>query len=163
MSGHVMSNPAIDIPNLLYRYADLIDAAEFDAAAALFDHGHLIAAGERVEGREAICAMWRTFMKLHADGTPRSRHLITNPIIELAADGQTAVCRSQWTVLQAVEDYPLQPVATGRYLDKLALMDGTWAFTERNYLQIDLMGDVSEHLLTVPPAELARQHTGQQG
>lgn len=142
-----MTDAAIAIPNLLYLYAELIDAADFAAAARLFRHGGVVAGGQRIEGEDAIAAMWRGWMRVHADGTPRTRHLITNPIIQLADDGESAACRSQWTVLQAAEGFPLQAVATGRYHDRFRRIDGIWCFVERDYAQVDLTGDLSAHLL----------------
>ncbi|MBA4091826.1 nuclear transport factor 2 family protein [Sphingomonas sp. VDB2] len=141
-----MNDAAIAIPNLLYLYAELIDAADFIGAARLFRHGAVITGGQRVEGEKAIADMWRSWMRLY-DGKPRTRHIITNPIILLSDDGQSATSRSQWTVLQATEDYPLQPVATGRYHDSFQRIDGQWCFAERNYAQVDLAGDLSAHLL----------------
>ena len=138
---------ALEIPNLLYRYADAIDAGRFDDAAALFDQGAVLVQGQRIQGREAIAAMWRRWVRLYPDGTPRTRHLVTNPLIELSDDGLTARCRSQWTLLQAADNLPLQVVATGRYDDRFALLEGRWHFTERRYAGMDLMGDVSAHLL----------------
>lgn len=146
-------NPALDIPNLLYLYADLFDAGDFIGAARLFDGGAILAGDARIEGEQAIVGMWRAMVRLYPDGTPRTRHLTTNPIIKLAADGQTAECRSQWTVLQAVDGLPLQVVATGRYHDRLALSGGQWRFVERRYLKIDLTGDMSAHLLSPLVAE----------
>ena len=141
------ASAALEIPNLLYRYADAIDAARFDEAAALFDHGAVWVQGQHIQGREAIATMWRRWVRLYPDGTPRTRHLVTNPLIELSDDGLTARCRSQWTLLQATENVPLQVVATGRYDARFALLEGRWHFTERRYAGMDLMGDVSAHLL----------------
>lgn len=141
------AHPALEIPNLLYRYADAIDAGRFDEAASLFDHGAVLVQGRRIEGREVIAAMWRRWVRRYPDGTPRTRHLVTNPLIELSEDGLAARCRSQWTLLQATDNLPLQVVATGRYDDRFALLDGRWHFTERRYAGIDLNGDTSAHLL----------------
>ena len=146
-SGCARPNPALEIPNLLYRYADAIDAGRFEEAAALFDHGAVVVQGQRIEGREAIASMWRRWVRLHPDNTPRTRHLVTIPLIELSDDGLTARCRSQWTLLQATDTLPLQVVATGRYDDHLALLDGRWYFSERRYAGVDLSGDMSAHLL----------------
>lgn len=142
-----MHNPAIDIPNLLYAYADAIDAARFDDAAALFDHGRIVTLGRVIEGRKAIAALWHDWIKLYDCGTPRTRHIISNPIIELAYDGQSARCRSQWTVLQAAPGFPLQVIATGRHDDRFAVIDGAWAFIERGYARTDLVGDSSAHTI----------------
>lgn len=139
-------NAALDIPNLLYRYADLFDAGDFVGAARLFDHGVLITGDHALKGEDAIVAMWRGLVRLYEDGTPRTRHLTTNPIITVADDGLSAECRSQWTVLQATDSLPLQVVATGRYHDRFGVIDSQWQFLERRYLQIDLSGDLSAHL-----------------
>jgi 3-phenylpropionate/cinnamic acid dioxygenase small subunit len=144
-----MANPAIDIPNLLYRYAEAFDDGDFECAARLFDHGHLIAGGACIAGSDAIVAMWRQWVYLY-DGKPHTRHITTNPIIDIADDGQSAACRSQWTVVQATEGFALQPVASGRYLDRFALIDGAWHFTERTYGQVDFLGDTSAHMRMIP-------------
>lgn len=140
-----MSNAAIDIPNLIYRYANAIDAADFDGAAAMFDHGHVIVNGQEIKGAKNIKAMWESWIRLYSDGTPRTRHIITNPIIELSDDEKTATCCAQWTVLQATDELPLQPIATGRYHDRFAIIDGAWSYTEKEYLQTDLVGNTSGH------------------
>ena len=140
-----MTNAAIDIPNLLYRYAEAFDDGDFEGAARLFERGRLIAGGQSISGTEAIVAMWRDWVRLY-DGKPRTRHIVTNPIITLADDGQSATCRSQWTVLQATEGFALQLVASGRYLDRFALTGGAWHFTERTYGQVDLTGNTSAHM-----------------
>ena len=141
-----MNNAAIAIPNLLYTYAELFDAGDFHGAARLFSQGALIIGGQRIAGEDTIAELWRGWVHLYAGGTPSTRHLTTNPIITLAADGNTASCRSQWTVLQATETYALQIVATGRYEDKFHYIDGEWRFTERLYARVDFTGDTSAHL-----------------
>jgi hypothetical protein len=107
----------------------------------------VVVQGQRIEGREAIASMWRRWVRLYPDNTPRTRHLVTNPLIELADDSLTARCRSQWTLLQATDALPLQVVATGRYYDCFVYLDGRWHFTERRYAGVDLSGDMSAHLL----------------
>ena len=140
-----MPNAAIEIPNLIYRYANAIDAADFKSAAAMFDYGHVTAEGKEIKGAENIEAMWRSWIRLYSDGTPRTRHIITNPIIILSEDEMSARCESQWTVLQATDELPLQPIATGRYDDRFAIIDGAWCYIEKNYTQTDLVGNTSGH------------------
>lgn len=141
-----MTDPAIAIPNLLYTYAMRFDDGDFDGAAALFDKGCVVAGGRTIAGREAILAMWTTWVKTYA-GKPLTRHITTNPIIDLAADGTSATCQSQWTVIQAAPGFPLQIVASGRYRDRLGYDAGGWHFLEREYVQTDLVGDSSAHTL----------------
>ena len=139
-------HPAIAIPNLLYTYALRFDDGDFAGAAALFDNGMIIAEGHRIEGREAILALWSTWVKTY-EGKPLTRHITTNPIIAVADDGASATCQSQWTVIQAAPGFPLQIVASGRYRDGFARDGEGWHFTEREYLQTDLVGDSSAHTL----------------
>jgi hypothetical protein len=139
-------HPAIAIPNLLATYAMRFDDGDFEGAAALFDKGCVVAGGQRITGRAAILAMWRQWVKTY-DGKPLTRHLVTNPIIDLGADGTTATCQSQWTVIQAAPGFPLQIVASGHYRDSFACDAAGWHFTAREYLQTDLVGDSSAHTL----------------
>lgn len=141
-----MTNPALDIPNLLYLYADYMDAADFTAAASLFEHGCVVAGDREIRGAEAIAAMWEATVIVHDDGTLRTRHLVTNPRIALDDDGQSASCRSQWTVLQQVGDAPLSIVGSGRYHDEFRIIDGAWHFTRRDYARVDFWGDTSRHM-----------------
>lgn len=139
-----MSHPSIDIPNLLYRYANHIDAGEFKAAAQLFEHGCVEVDGHEITNPQHIIQMWKDWIFLY-DGQPLTRHITTNPIIELSKDKQKASCQSQWTVLQATKNLALQPIATGRYEDDFERVDGEWRFTKRRYAGIDLIGDMSQH------------------
>jgi hypothetical protein len=60
----------------------LFDDARFDEAAALFDHARVVAGGQRDRGREAIALACGAWVKLYECGKPRTRHIITNPIID---------------------------------------------------------------------------------
>lgn len=136
------------IANLLYLYAERIDAGDLDGAADLFRH-----AGVRVTGRDDMVdhrelrRIWGAYVKIHSCGTPRTRHVVSNPIIEVDGAAATASCRSTYTVLQAAEGFALQPVAAGRYHDRFECVEGKWRFTFRDYRLLDLVGDVSAHLL----------------
>ncbi|MFB7918410.1 nuclear transport factor 2 family protein [Streptomyces sp. NPDC056061] len=84
-------------------------------------------------------------MTVHADGTLRTQHVTTDVAIEVDEEAGTAVSRSYVTVLQALPDLLLQPVADGRSHGRFARRDGQWRFVERRF-RIDLVGDVSGHL-----------------
>lgn len=142
-----MSNPSIDIPNLLYRYADFFDAGDFAGAAKLFAKAEVyFDEHEAVREEAQMVAVWKSWVKLY-EGRPRTRHLITNPIIELSGNEQMASCKSQWTVLQATDDLPLQVIGTGRYDDEFELVAGEWSFKSRRYAGIDIIGDMSQHVM----------------
>jgi 3-phenylpropionate/cinnamic acid dioxygenase small subunit len=135
------------IENLIYRYAERIDAGDLEGVAALFRHGRISAPAENsvVEGYDAVLAMYRAACRIYPEtGTPRTRHVTTNVLIEV--EGDTAIARSTFTVFQATEALPLQPIITGRYSDRFALRDGLWHFSERA-MHVDFVGDCSAHLL----------------
>ncbi len=59
-------------------------------------------------------------------------------------------------MLQATDDLPLQPIITGRYVDRFSRTvgdapaggpapAGAWHFVERRFA-VDLVGDLSHHL-----------------
>lgn len=141
-----MSASATEICNLLYRYADAIDEGRLEDAAALFRHARVDAGADSPLDAAGLLALWRRILVLYPCGTPRTRHLITNPILDIDEAAGTASARSCYTVLQATDDFPLQPIASGRYLDRFARIDGQWRFTARDYRQLDLTGDLSRHL-----------------
>lgn len=137
---------ATAITNELFRYAELIDAGRFTGLGELMEHctfryGDQDAPGP--SGAAAIAESYRSMVITYADGTPRTRHVTTNPIVEL--DGDVARVRSVYTVLQQVPDSPMQSIISGRYHDTLRRIDGRWRFTERCFL-VDLVGDLSRHL-----------------
>lgn len=144
-----MSSAATAITNLLYRYGELMDQGDLEGVAALFASATIKTGpdGAIVEGSEAMLALWRAHVRIHPCGTPRTKHVITNPIVEVDEASGTATCRSYFTVLQATPDLPLQIIAAGRYHDVFRRTDGAWRFAERDYTMLDLIGDLSQHLL----------------
>jgi len=144
-----MSNSAVPITNLLYRYAELMDGGELEAAAALFRHARVKSGGE-MKDEAGLLEVWHRFVKIYPCGTPRTKHVVTNPILEIDEDAGTATCRSYYTVLQATPELPLQPVAAGRYHDRFERVDGAWRYSYRDYSLFDLPGNLSQHLLQMP-------------
>jgi 3-phenylpropionate/cinnamic acid dioxygenase small subunit len=132
---------------LLARYADLVDAGDFDGV------GELLAAcvveapdGTPIAtGREEVAALFASTTRRHADGTPRTAHLVTNVVVVATGDPDEVEVRSRFCVLQATDALPLQPVVAGRYVDRLRRDPDGWAFVRRRMLP-ELWGDTSEHL-----------------
>ena len=140
------------IENLLYRYCELIDAGDFEGLAQLFGHAlHTSSSGHAVSGPKEILDYYTNRTRRFPDtGTPKTKHLTTNVIIEVDEVAGQATSRSYFTVLQAVAGtLALQPIVAGRYEDRLERYDSEWRFTERRKF-IDLAGDLSEHLIGVP-------------
>jgi 3-phenylpropionate/cinnamic acid dioxygenase small subunit len=147
------------ITNLLYRYAECIDAGDLAGAAALFEHARIRIGGPDPEqdtiDAARLLGIWKSLIVLHPDGTPRTKHVTTNPIIEIDEDAGTASCRSYYTVLQQTDGMPLQTIVTGRYHDRFERVAGQWRFSYRDLTLIDMVGDVSRHL-THPIAPAGR-------
>jgi 3-phenylpropionate/cinnamic acid dioxygenase small subunit len=144
-SARTDASSARAIENVIARYAELVDAGDFTALGAMFDDASFGGEGGAVHGSEAVERVFRSMVRVHEDGTPRTKHVTTNVQIELAPDGVTATARSYVTVFQALADLPLQPIVAGRYRDRFACVHGTWRFVERRFTT-DLVGDVSRHL-----------------
>ena len=141
-----MDHSATAICNLLYRYAEAIDEGRLEDAAGLFRHAGIETGAAGPLDADGVLALWRKILVIHPCGTPRTRHLVTNPILDIDEAAGTATSRSCFTVMQATDDLPLQIIASGRYHDRFARIDGEWCFVERDYRQLDFTGDLSRHL-----------------
>jgi 3-phenylpropionate/cinnamic acid dioxygenase small subunit len=148
-----MTDSAVQIQNLVHRYAELIDLGDFDALGTLLDAAE-VGSGEHpgsLTGHDAVVAMFTSTTRRYPDGTPRTKHVTTNLIVEVDDDAGTATCRSYFTVLQATDMLPLQPIVAGRYHDRFAAEGTIWRFVERRFF-VDLVGDVSQHQLIALPS-----------
>src|SRR3954447_19603585 len=133
------------IEELVYRYAELLDTGDLDGVAALFEHASWGAGtrSERMTGTEQVRRMYDGVI-LYEDGTPRTKHVITNVVVEHQEGSTQASARSYFPVLQA-NDGVLQPIIAGRYHDRFECVDGDWRFAER-IIHPDLQGDLSRHM-----------------
>jgi 3-phenylpropionate/cinnamic acid dioxygenase small subunit len=146
-----MADSAREIENLLYIYAERIDAGDLEGVAELFAHGRVAGSPDATreqtfEGRDAVLKLYRGSARIYDDGSPHTKHVTTNAIIEVDEGVDAASARSHYTVFQQVDDFPLQPIITGRYRDTFQRIDGRWWFDTR-ILFVDLVGDISRHLL----------------
>ena len=133
------------IENLIATYAELVDDGDFAGVGILLADATFTGGVGSVSGRDAIEKMLRDSLIVYDDGTPRTKHVITNVAIEVDEEAGTAVSRSYFTALQALPDLALQPIVSGRYKDRFERSGGQWRFVERR-VETDLVGDVSRHL-----------------
>jgi hypothetical protein len=143
-----MSDDWHAIETLIMTYAERVDLGDFAGVADLFDGAtYRSVLGDEImvqEGSDAVLATFEGMVRRYPDGTPRTKHVTTNVVVEV--DGDTATSRCYFTVLQQTDVLPLQPIIGGRYQDAFAKRDGTWRFTDRLIIS-DLVGDLSQHLL----------------
>lgn len=136
------------IRNLLGEYCRRIDAGDFDGVGELFAHGALAdeRGNELARGVSDIAAFYAATTRRHGDGTPRTKHVVSNTVLEPSGDGMV-VARSDYVVLMATDDLALQPIITGGYVDTFAPDEGGtgWHFIERRF-RVDHLGDLSQHL-----------------
>ena len=148
------------ISQLVFAYAERIDLGDFEGVAELLRHAEVTTEGspEVRAGYNAVLEMYRRSTRRYEDGTPRTKHLTTNLVVEVDGDGRGASARSYFTVLQAVPGaLALQPVVAGRYRDRFEMVEGAWRFCAR-HIQVDLVGDLSRHLLFELPDPAGTEH-----
>jgi hypothetical protein len=136
-----MCDATNEISNLIFRYAELFDTGRFDEFAGLFAHGQWHRAGP---GSAAARQWIDDYVRLY-DGQTRTKHVTTNLVVDVDEAAGTATASAYVTVFQALPDFPLQPIFSGRYQDRLTRSEGTWWFTERRVLG-DLYGDITRHV-----------------
>jgi 3-phenylpropionate/cinnamic acid dioxygenase small subunit len=140
------------IAALVATYAERIDAGDLAGVAALFaDATYRSAQGVSYRGQAALLEVLTRVVILHADGTPRTKHVTTNLLIDTDAAAGTATARSYFTVLQATDRLPLQTIVAGRYHDRFVRDAAGWRFDDR-LIFMDLIGDLSQHLRAAPAA-----------
>lgn len=135
------------VRNLLGRYCERLDAGDFAGVGELFATGRLTTEEGVLlaTGAAEVTDFYRRGTRLH-DGSPRTKHLVVDTVLEPSSDGSSIVARSSYLVLQAVDGVlPLQPIIAGRYVDTFDRADGAWAWSERRFA-VDLLGDLAHHL-----------------
>ena len=138
-----------EIENLIYTYAELIDTGNLEDMAELFNDAEFLGPDGNVvaRGAEEFLAVERQAVRIVTEtGTPCTKHVTTNVIIEVDESADTATARSYFTVFQSTEGLSLQPIIAGRYNDSFARVAGKWQFRQRQVIP-ELFGDLSKHLL----------------
>ncbi|HWE66326.1 MAG TPA: nuclear transport factor 2 family protein [Acidimicrobiales bacterium] len=142
-------SPTEAITRLIYTYAERIDAGDFAGVGEVFAGATLTfeGFGDAISGPTDIRSLYERTTRRYEDGTPRTKHVMTNVMVDVDPDGRSAASRSYFTVLQAVAGaLALQPVIAGRYRNTYRCVDGAWAFASV-HIVIDLMGDLAHHML----------------
>jgi 3-phenylpropionate/cinnamic acid dioxygenase small subunit len=136
-----------EISNLIYIYAESLDAGDLEKTCELFESAQLIDAssGAVISGSSDILSVYRHSIIIHGNSTPRTKHVTSNIIFDIDEGNGLVETRSYFTVFQQTAKLPLQTIIAGRYHDAFARTDGIWHFTQRK-IYTDLLGDVSHHM-----------------
>ena len=132
-----------EIEALVYGYAERIDAGDMEGVVDLFAHATWRSSltGQVLRDRAEIKAVYDRIALY--DGSPRTKHLMTNLVVDI--DGSSATARSSFSVLQGiVAGERLQVVVAGRYFDRFERGPEGWRFADRLFV-LDLGGDQSQH------------------
>jgi 3-phenylpropionate/cinnamic acid dioxygenase small subunit len=145
-----MSDSALEISNLIYTYAELLDTGDLDGVAGLFAHGRICGMEDGppetvFTGTARVREMYEMATRIYEDGTPKTKHNTTNVRLDVDEAMGTASSTSYYNVMQATPDLPLQVIVTGHYKDTFQRVDGAWWFDTRTMF-VDQVGDVSHHL-----------------
>jgi len=134
-----------EITALVHRYAELLDGGDIDGVVAMFAHAtwRSAATGAVLHTADEIRAVYDRITLY--DGSPRTRHLMNNLVIDLVDGAADASGRCYYTVLQSVEPgAPIEAVVAGRYEDRYHRGPDGWHFADRLF-HVDLTGDQSRH------------------
>ncbi len=113
-----------EIHELMARYNHAIDFGDTDAWVETFTEDGVFHGGMgRFEGKTELLNFAQGFVREFPDG----RHWINNIVIEF--DGNTARSTCYLHFFRASDGLKTQ--ATGRYNDRLRMVDGHWRFVER--------------------------------
>jgi hypothetical protein len=114
-----------EIRQLFVDYGHFLDLGDYAAYARLFAEDGELMLGPigRAKGRQEIETM------MGRVGGAGSLHLITSPIVTL--DGDQAVARVMWTVINRAEDGTPFVGMVGHHEDELVREAGNWRFRRR--------------------------------
>jgi len=138
-------NSREEILHLINHYTFLIDSGDLDGFASLFEYGEWGAEGSQLlSGKQQMLDMLNSIIIIYPDGTPRTRHVVSNVDIHVDEDNGVATSQSYITLLQQTDDFPLQVILSGTYCDDFARVDGKWRFARR-ITKRPFFGDMSAH------------------
>jgi hypothetical protein len=139
------------IARIVYDYARAVDTGDFERIREIFHYGAIRIDGveEEHHGGDAAVDMFHRYTRFFDDGTPSTKHVTTNLLIDVDPSGERATAWSYFTVLQCRPELPLQIVIAGRYLDTYEPRDGAWRLVDR-FEYCDLVGDLSQHIMNSP-------------
>ena len=111
-----MSNSYADISNLLSEYTHRFDLGNLEGAAQLFRHARVQTAPDTWIDYKQLLDIWREGVIMYDDGTPKTKHVCTNAVINIDEDNDAADSKSYYVVYQQT-DRPFNAVRSDRCSD----------------------------------------------
>jgi uncharacterized protein (TIGR02246 family) len=141
----------IQIEDLMARYIFALDWRDAEGYAATFtEDGTLNYGGGQAVGREAIAAMVEGLKEREAAAAaedtsgvrrPRTQHFVTNIVLDIADDGQSAKGWAYWVAMSNNNPERAAQVSSyGHYIDELRKVDGAWLFVSRQTVNEQVEG-----------------------
>jgi 3-phenylpropionate/cinnamic acid dioxygenase small subunit len=132
-------NAETHITNLIYRYAELLDAGDMERVRELLQHADITASGSDAKMRASeLFPDLATSPLRGSEGAPprRGKHVTTNVRVDVDGSGATAHARSTYLLVAEREGGPgISIVTAGQYHDDFELVEGAWRFSRRCYIQ----------------------------
>jgi len=126
---------AEQIRRQLSRWMQLDDSYQDEVWVDEILHDEFVfAVGDRrFEGRDSI----RALNKARGEGPPRGTHILSEPVIEFAAEGGRALVTTDYVYFTAVEGQGYQATTVGQYTDEFVRDEGgTWRVLSRTNLHL---------------------------
>jgi hypothetical protein len=141
-------NSVSEITHLINQYGFTIDTGDVDGFAALFEHAEWVVEGAVPNhGKEDMLNNVVANVRLYEDGTPKTKHVVSNVELNIEEVSGTATAQSYVTLFQQTDTFALQAIFCGHYFDEFERVGGDWRFKKRVIRHV-LVGDLSAHLIT---------------
>ena len=133
------------ITHLINQYGFTIDTGDLQGFAQLFENAEWTVEGTepRVGTQQVLDAL--STVRIYEDGTPRTKHIVSNLDLEINEVNNSAESQCYVTVFQQTNDFPLQAIFCGHYFDGFQRVEGLWKFRQR-IIRYMMVGDLSAHL-----------------
>ena len=133
------------ITHLINQYGFTIDTGDLQGFAQLFENAEWTVEGTepRVGTQQVLDAL--STVRIYEDGTPRTKHIVSNLDLEINEVNNSAESQCYVTVFQQTNDFPLQAIFCGHYFDRFKRVEGLWEFSQR-IIRYMMVGDLSAHL-----------------
>ncbi len=137
---------------LMHRYSFLVDRGDLVGFAGLFESAEWGAEGDTLLTGYEMLEMLKREVIIYPDGTPRTRHVVTNIELDVDEERGTAQGQSYITLFQQTDDFPLQVIFSGEYHDEFVRENDVWRFDKR-IIKGPMFGDQSRHMRSATAGE----------